>query len=346
MSPKSRDFFSLPEPSIEAIPQVAHSLRTKWPTPETLIPLIKKSAEDFYNLPNIAFIHVEDDAVRVYDEKQPDRPYELNTTEASEVPCPCHTRLHVVGDVHGQYIDVLGFFDKLGLPSPSNTYLFNGDIVDRGPQSVEIFTLLLYIRQCYTKETPAVIFNRGNHESYYTSSIYGFLGELKRKYARFEKYEEVYSNFLDMFLRIPLCAVIANSIFVVHGGLPASTTATLDDIDAVYRFCEPGEDMMGQLLWSDPCAKDGYNASPRPFCRSFGPDVTHAWLKTNNLRMVLRSHQVVDGFVRMHSDRLATVFSAPGSVCGNAAGIVTVTKTCTLSVSQFQEAKHRKCTVM
>ncbi len=39
--------------------------------------------------------------------------------------------LTVVGDTHGQLYDVLHIFDSLGLPSPTNWFLFNGDMVDR-----------------------------------------------------------------------------------------------------------------------------------------------------------------------------------------------------------------------
>ena len=35
-------------------------------------------------------------------------------------------KVNVVGDIHGQFIDLFTIFDLNGLPSPSNIYLFNG----------------------------------------------------------------------------------------------------------------------------------------------------------------------------------------------------------------------------
>lgn len=47
--------------------------------------------------------------------------------------------IKVVGDLHGQFGDLLRLFDVTGRP-PKADFLFLGDFVDRGPQSVEVHT--------------------------------------------------------------------------------------------------------------------------------------------------------------------------------------------------------------
>jgi len=51
----------------------------------------------------------------------------------------------VVGDVHGQYCDLVTLLQKNREPGETN-YVFLGDYVDRGVYGVEIMLLLLSIK--------------------------------------------------------------------------------------------------------------------------------------------------------------------------------------------------------
>ena len=109
------------------------------------------------------------------------------------------------GDTHGQFKDVLNIFsDGIGgYPSKGNVYLFNGDLVDRGPMSFEIVISLLAIK---LSDPSAVHILRGNHESISMSSTYGFYAELQRKYPSDSR--AMYEMFLRLFRVLPIAAVI------------------------------------------------------------------------------------------------------------------------------------------
>lgn len=152
--------------------------------------------------------------------------------------------LQVCGDIHGQFNDLLELF-KTGGEVPGTKYVFLGDLVDRGNNSVNTFFFLLALKIRYTDRITII---RGNHESRSISAVYGFYQECLTYYGSAEIWE-LCNNVFDL---LPISALIENSIFCVHGGLSPKIDS-LDQIRLLDRKHEiPQCGPITDLLWSDP----------------------------------------------------------------------------------------------
>lgn len=221
------------------------------------------------------------------------------------------------GDVHGQFFDVKELF-KVGGDCPSTNYLFLGDYVDRGFNSVETFLLLIALKVRYPER---ITFLRGNHECRQITQVYGFYDECLKKYGT----SNVWKYCTDLFDYLTLTAIIENTIFCVHGGL-SPTVTTLDSIKNIERVQEvPHEGAMCDLLWSDPEVIEDWDTSPRGAGFIFGEAQVAKFNHDNNTSIICRAHQLVmEGYRWMFNNSLVTVWSAPNYCyrCGNIAAIM------------------------
>lgn len=118
--------------------------------------------------------------------------------------------------------------------------------------------------------------------------MYGFEGEMKMKYDL-----TTYNLCTQMFCFLPLCHTINKKIFVTHGGVFSKDDVTIEDIQKINRKREPSDEgLMCEALWSDPCDSNGRMPSKRGIGVQFGPDVTEKFLKNNDLKLLVRSHEV------------------------------------------------------
>ena len=217
--------------------------------------------------------------------------------------CFCVCRCFV-GDIHGQYYDLLRLFEYGKFPPESN-YLFLGDYVDRGKQSLETICLLLAYKIKYPEN---FFILRGNHECASINRIYGFYEECKRRYD-----VKLWKTFTDCFNCLPIAAIIDEKILCMHGGL-SPDLKSMDQIRRIVRPTDvPDTGLLCDLLWADPDKEvQGWNESDRGVSFTFGADVVTQFLKKQELDLICRAHQVVeDGYEFFAKRQLVTLFSAP-----------------------------------
>ncbi|KAM5560786.1 serine/threonine-protein phosphatase PP1 [Rosa sericea] len=229
--------------------------------------------------------------------------------------------INVCGDIHGQYHDLLRLFELGGFPPDAN-YVFLGDYVDRGKQSVETICLLL----AYKIKYPDNFFLlRGNHECASINRIYGFYDECKRRFS-----VRLWKIFTDCFNCLPVAAIIDDKIFCMHGGL-SPELETLDKLRAIQRPVDvPDQGLLCDILWSDPDRDiKGWGENDRGVSYTFGPDRVAEFLMKHDMDLICRAHQVVeDGYEFFAERQLVTIFSAP-NYCGefnNAGALMRVDK--------------------
>jgi serine/threonine-protein phosphatase PP1 catalytic subunit len=237
--------------------------------------------------------------------------------------------ISILGDIHGQYSDLLRLFDYGGYPPKSN-YLFLGDYVDRGKNSIETICLLM----CYKIKYPENFFMlRGNHESDNINKIYGFFDECKRRFNI-----KIWKKFNDLFNIFPITAIIKDKILCMHGGL----SPNLYNIELLKKIVRPTEipdsGLLCDLLWSDPGENiDSWGENERGVSYTFSEKIVEDFLDKFDLDLICRAHQVVENGYEFFANRqLVTIFSAP-NYCGefdNAGAMMLIDKNlmCTFKV--------------
>ena len=237
----------------------------------------------------------------------------------------------VVGDIHGQFHDMLEVFEIAG-NAPDTNFLFLGDFVDRGFYSLESVQMAM----CLKVRWPHRVFLlRGNHESRQITQVYGFYDECLRKYGS----ATVWRLITDLFDYLPLAGLIEDRIFCPHAGL-SPNLGTVDDTNALNRFEEvPHEGPMCDLLWSDPDERSGWGISPRGAGYTWGQDVSEQFNHVNGTEFIARAHQLVmDGYHWTHDGLVVTIFSAPNYCyrCGNLAAIMEIDEHMDYKLLQFE----------
>lgn len=119
----------------------------------------------------------------------------------------------VIGDIFGQYVDLMRFFDIWKSPSDNGDihafdYVFLGNYVDKGSWSLEVICMLFALKLKYPKQ---IILLRGNHEDRYVNKYLGFGEECAKRLGEdINESHSVFAKINDAFDQMPLAAIISD----------------------------------------------------------------------------------------------------------------------------------------
>jgi serine/threonine-protein phosphatase PP1 catalytic subunit len=216
----------------------------------------------------------------------------------------------IIGDIHGQFTDLLRYLKLIG-HFGTRQYLFLGDYVDRGYNSVEVITFLFCAKILYPR---TVFLLRGNHETRDMSAIHGFKADCENRFGETEG-TAFWVTFNSVFDHLPLAAVVGKKIFCVHGGI-SEKIPNIEGLKEIERPLELAEsDPVLDLLWADPSKSQlKFAPSERGIGSTFGIEAAQDFLCENRLDLIVRAHELVNAgyeFPFEPDKSVVTVFSCP-----------------------------------
>ena len=208
--------------------------------------------------------------------------------------------IYIIGDIHGNFFDLIRIFAKHGYP-PMASYVFLGDYVDRGDMSLDVIQLLFILKASFPEHITLL---RGNHEFAATNRNYGFYEQLMEQFGN----DSLWQKFNECFEFLPFVAIVNEAFFCVHGGISEQMNG-LKQLN-IMKFPIEDNSLITDLVWSDP-SPDVTSFAPN--CRGkgafYGACAVVNFLKDLDLKMIVRSHECVNGFKASLSNLVLTVFS-------------------------------------
>ncbi len=251
----------------------------------------------------------------------------------------------VVADLHGDFKAAKFYCDKFleKLKSNPNTNIvFLGDYIDRGGNSIEILYMLFKLKIAFPKNVYLLM---GNHESYQWGPRHpeSLSMEIVNQYST-NANQITKTLYHDVFKCLPFAAVVNDSVFCVHGGISASRENKTEPIKLqqirdlppcsaidINKIEDDGTSILGvassdgfilnNLLWAEfrdntAMAFDSKIDGGRNYSYPFGPDAVSAFLKKNQLKLMVRGHShPANGKEESSDHKVITLLSAP-RYCG------------------------------
>nr|CCC95098.1 putative protein phosphotase [Trypanosoma congolense IL3000] len=174
------------------------------------------------------------------------------------------------GDIHGSFTDLKQIFDETVMfrhwSLMTTPALFLGDYVDRGPYDVEVVLFLVAWHALCPED---VFLLRGNHEDDNVNGDVELYGETSflvkcQDFFGEEKGNTFWRRVNDIFSVLPVIAIIDETIFACHGGIPQLRKEQPTSSDAAGKGFGEGREERGDVriwrLWHE-CSTD--NSSVR-----------------------------------------------------------------------------------
>jgi diadenosine tetraphosphatase ApaH/serine/threonine PP2A family protein phosphatase len=246
---------------------------------------------------------------------------------------------YIFGDIHGNLEDLHFFSDniwRLGMSLTAGSFLFLGDYVDRGMSCLEVTAYLLAMKLTLPHK---VFLLRGNHETRDVNGWEEHYGDRSFIYQCRSRFGDdigyrIWEACNQVFDRLPLCGVVDQDIFCVHGGIPrplSKETTRVQDILNVPKVAginppyEHEDDayqaVASDCIWSDPASEEqemnsvdpetGFGESLRgggAIC--FGNKAVTDFLAQQGFSYIMRAHEAhAEGVAVSKGARVFTVFS-------------------------------------
>lgn len=266
--------------------------------------------------------------------------------------------LIVIGDLHGSFhtfwrhilrLRVSGIITSLKTFSIRDgiTIVFTGDITDRGLYALDI--LIVVLKMIVNNKSGAVLFNRGNHESFDLNLKFGFWDELLIKFgdnpylstnelevvsqitgSKLKKQKKRKPNNethkawnvlvqLQRFYNSCPCAIVIENkmdrerLWISHGGIPTTTRINLDTGQRCIPLTE-GE--VEACMWYDffTSKQEEQEFKPQNTGRTrIYPKYLRSFMKRYKLSFIIRGHQDSYANTYLLSNQVVERMNASGS---------------------------------
>lgn len=250
----------------------------------------------------------------------------------------------IVGDIHGD-ISIMGKILHNFLEEKIKSIIFLGDYVDRGSHSLEILLSVYALKLAFPDR---ICLLKGNHEDINVNKRYGFYDEIIEKYNSkiMEKIDESY-NFISLMAITPACSFcvhggLPRNIITIEelrkitkpyfelGLIKPNRQSIKQDLNKkgsnldekkidLFSLSRPpnSEEKLlytayYQILWNDPLENiSGFLSSKRGNnIFKFGEDIVNQFLKINQLKRIIRSHENSRGSFQQVFKGLIHIFSS------------------------------------